>query len=77
MVIFFVCGGLEINKAVTTSRIASIYLLNTTDSCFMAAMVEYPSFKNGALGSVFCKACASCFDAPMALSYDDGKGTVK
>ena len=77
MVIFFVCGGLEINKAVTTSRIASIYLLNTTDSCFMSAMVESPSCKNGALGAEFCKACASCFAASMTLSADYGKGMVK
>ena len=63
--------------AVNTVCIVYVCLLNTTDSCFMAAMVEYPSFKNGALGSVFCKACASCFDAPMALSDDDGKSTVK
>ena len=75
--IVFVCGGLKMAGEVTTSRIASICLRNTTGSCFMSAMVESPSCKNGALGAGFCKACQCYFVSSMELSTDYGKGMVK
>ena len=62
---------------VTNACISSVYLINTTYICVMAAMVESPICKNGVIGDVFCKACTSCFAASMALSVDDGKCMVK
>ena len=62
---------------VTAACIASVCLLNITDSCFMDSMVEYPNCENGALGAGFCKARKSCFAASMTLSAHDGKGMVK
>ena len=75
--IVFVCGGLEMAGEVYNSRIASICLRNTTGSCFMSAMVESTSCKNGALEAGFCKAYVSCFAASMELSTDYRKGMVK
>ena len=71
--IFFGCIGLEMAGAVTTTRITSVCLFNMTDSCCMAATVESTNYENGAIGTGFCKSCASCFDASIALSDDDGK----
>ena len=77
VLIVFGFGVLGMAGEVTTTCTASIWLLNTTDSCFMAAMVESPSCKNSALGAVFCKAFESCLDASTAFPADDGKRMVK
>ena len=63
--------------AVTTAHIESGCIINTTNSCFMAAMVEYTRCENGALGDGFCNECASCFAASMEFSTDDKKRMVK
>ena len=73
----FDCGCLDVARAVTTDRIVYICLLNTTDSYFMAAMLEYTSSENGALRAGFCKACVSYFADSMVLSADDGKVILK
>ena len=73
----FDCGCLDVARAVTTDRIVYICLLNTTDSYFMAAMLESTRCENGVLRSGFCKACASYFADSMVLYADDGKGILK
>ena len=75
--IVFGYRGWEMSGEVNAACIASVCILNTTDSCFMAATVESPSCKNNALGAGSCKACASCFYDSMLLYADDGKGMVK
>ena len=75
--IVFGYRGLEMSGEVNAACIASVCILNTTDSCFMAAMVESPSCENGELGAGFLKACASCFAASMEFSTDDKKRMVK
>ena len=77
MVILFGCRGFEMAGEAIAACIVYFCLINTTDSCFMDSMVEYPNCENGALGAGFCKARKSCFDASMTLSAHDGKGMVK
>ena len=43
----------------------------------MAAMVEYPSWDNGALSAGLSKSCAFFLAASMPLSADYGKGMVE
>ena len=58
---------------VTAACIASFCFHNTTDICFMDAMVEYPGCKNVTIGTGYCKSYASCIYASMEFLWMMGK----